>query len=103
MDGCALVEGQMSRSIWSTSSPPHRTKQVGFASGYMHSLALSRHLRQDGISFPHLRFAVAQVLHALVSRAVAMLAAGESDSRGRDFGLCLARLSRLGRTKHLTL
>lgn len=76
MDDCKVLEGKMSCSTGNVSSPPQRTKQVGFVGGYVHSVPRLLHLRQCGISFPHLRFAVAQASHAFVSRVVAMFVGG---------------------------
>lgn len=85
----------MSCSTGNVSSPPQRTKQVGFVGGYVHSVPRLLHLRQCGISFPHLRFAVAQASHAFVSRVVAMFVGGGFHSLWRKIDQLLARLLRL--------
>jgi len=74
VDNRKLLEGKMSMSIstGNVSSPPQRTKQVGFVGGYVHSTPRLLHLRQCGVSFPHLRFAVAQASHAFFSDLVAI-------------------------------
>ena len=76
MDDWRVLGGKMLFSTGKMSSPPQRTKQVGFVGGYVHSVPRLLHLRQCGISFPHLRFAVAQASHAFISRVVAMFVGG---------------------------
>jgi hypothetical protein len=95
VDDCKVLAGKMSCSTGNVSSPPQRTKQVGFVGGYVHSVPRRLHLRQRGISFPHLRFAVAQASHAFVSRVVAMFVGGGFYSLWRKIEQLLARLLRL--------
>ena len=92
MDDCKALEGKTSCSTGDVSSPPQRMKQVGFVGGYVHSVPCLLHLKHCGISFPHLRFAVAQAAHAFVSRVVAMFVGGGFQNLWRKIDQLLARL-----------
>jgi hypothetical protein len=87
-----MSQGKMSYVTGAGSSPSQRTKQVGLVGGYVHSMARPLHLRQCGNSLSHLRFALAQASHALLSKVVAMFLGGVFD---RKTDQLLARLLRL--------
>lgn len=95
MDDCKVLEGKISCSTGYVSSPPQRMKQVCFVGGYVHSVPRLLHLRQCGLSFPHLRFAVAQASHAFVSRAMAMFLGDGLYSLWKRIGQLLVRLLQL--------
>lgn len=57
-------------------SPSKRLKGPVFVGGYVHSMPRILHLRQCGVCFSHLRFAIAHELHAFVSKLRGMLATG---------------------------
>ncbi len=72
-DNCCVLYGNISGSTRVASSSLLRTNEVGFVGGYVHSMPRALHRRQCGNCFPHLRFAAAHALHALVSRIRVML------------------------------